>query len=106
MSNALAGKRGLVVGVANDHSIAWGVAAAMHAAGAELALTYLNAKAEPHVRHLAERLGATFFEPLDVAHEAAEEALFKRIAQAWGRLDILVHSIAFAAWAPTCTGAW
>ena len=96
MSNVLAGKRALVVGVANDHSIAWGVAAAMHAAGAELALTYLNAKAEPHVRPLAERLGATLFEPLDVAHEAAEEALFKRIAQAWGGLDILVHSIAFA----------
>jgi enoyl-[acyl-carrier protein] reductase I len=96
MSNALAGKRALVVGVANDHSIAWGVAAAMHAAGAELALTYLNAKAEPHVRPLAERVGATLFEPLDVAHEAAEESLFARIAQAWGSLDILVHSIAFA----------
>lgn len=96
MAGLLAGKRALVVGVANEHSIAWGVAAAMAAAGAELAITYLNTKAEPYVRPLAESVGAPLTLPLDVARPEEEQAVFAAIAQRWGRLDILVHSIAFA----------
>lgn len=92
----LDGKKALVVGIANDHSIAWGVAHALREAGAEIAVTYLNAKAEPHVRPLAERLEAEIVMPLDVSDHAEEEALFAAIAEKWGRLDVLVHSIAFA----------
>jgi enoyl-[acyl-carrier protein] reductase I len=96
MSTVLAGKRALVVGVANDRSIAWGVADAMAAAGARLAVTFLNAKAEPYVRPLAERVGAELILPLDVADPAQEASVFEAIGSAWGGLDILVHSIAFA----------
>lgn len=96
MTGILAGKRALVVGVANDRSIAWGVASTMAATGARLAVTYLNAKAEPYVRPLAEQAGAELILPLDVADPAQEAAVFEAIAQAWGGLDILVHSIAFA----------
>ena len=92
---SLAGKRALVVGIANDQSIAWGCAEALRAQGADLAVTYLNAKAEPHVRPLAEKLGATIISPLDVTDETQMEALFAEIRETWGRLDILVHSIAF-----------
>ncbi len=92
----LDGKRALVVGIANENSIAWGVAEALREAGADLAITYLNAKAEPHVRPLAEHLEAPIIAMLDVAHREQEEALFRLIADEWGRLDILVHSIAFA----------
>jgi enoyl-[acyl-carrier protein] reductase I len=92
----LAGKRALVVGVANDQSIAWGVAQALHAAGASLAVTYLNAKAERFVRPLAESIDAALVLPFDAAQPAEEEALFERIGSAWSGLDILVHSIAFA----------
>ena len=91
----LEGKRALVVGVANEHSIAWGVAQALHDAGARIAITYLNEKAEPHVRPLAESIGAPIME-LDVTHDEHEEPLFRKIRETWGRLDILVHSIAFA----------
>jgi enoyl-[acyl-carrier protein] reductase I len=92
----LVGKRALVVGIANDHSIAYGVAKSLREAGADLAITFVNHKAEPHVRPLAEALGAAIVMPLDVADPAQEEALFDRIAATWGRLDILVHSVAFA----------
>lgn len=92
----LNGKKGLVVGVANNHSIAYGCAKAFNLCGAELALTYMNAKAEPHVRPLAEILGATIIEPLDVEQPGQLEALFKVIEERWGRLDFLLHSIAFA----------
>ncbi|MDK4805781.1 MAG: enoyl-ACP reductase FabI [Novosphingobium aromaticivorans] len=92
----LAGKRGLVVGVANDHSIAYGCAARLRALGADLALTYLNAKAEPHVRPLAERLGADLCLPLDVEEPGALERVFETIAARWGSLDFVIHSIAFA----------
>lgn len=91
----LAGKRALVIGVANEHSIAWGCAEAFRQAGAELAITYLNEKAEPHVRPLAEKLGAAIIAPLDVSTPGQDEALFARIAEVWGGLDILLHSIAF-----------
>ena len=92
---SLAGTRALVVGVANEHSIAWGCARALSEQGAELAITYLNEKAEPHVRPLAEEIGARIVMPLDVRNEAEADALFAEIAARWGRLDTLVHSIAF-----------
>ncbi|NPD15107.1 enoyl-ACP reductase FabI [Xinfangfangia sp. D13-10-4-6] len=92
----LSGKRGLVVGVANETSIAAGCARAFRDAGAELALTYLNDKAEPWVRPVADALGADLFLPCDVRIPGQLEAVFDRIARDWGRLDFLLHSIAFA----------
>lgn len=92
----LHGKRGLVVGIANDQSIAYGCAAALRAAGAELALTYLNPRAEPHVRPLAEQLGATLVLPCDVREPGQLEAVFEEIERQWGRLDFVLHSIAYA----------
>ena len=92
---SLEGNKALVVGVANDQSIAWGIARALKTQGADLAITYLNDKAEKHVRPLAEELGASIIAPLDVSHDDQLDALFETIAQKWGRLDTLVHSIAF-----------
>ncbi len=92
----LTGKRALVIGVANDQSIAWGVAQALHRAAAELAITYLNEKAEPHVRPLAESVDASIIMRFDVTKDEQEEPLFDEIRRVWGELDILVHSIAFA----------
>lgn len=92
----LAGKKGLIVGIANEGSIAWGCAQAFHAAGAELAVTYLNDKAKPYVQPLAEQLGAPIFMPLDVTQPEQQEALFAEITRRWGKLDFLLHSIAFA----------
>ena len=93
---ALSGRKALVVGVANEHSIAYGCARAFRALGAELALTYLNDKAKPHVEPLAAGLGAPLCLPLDVEQPGELEAVFEAVRQTWGRLDILVHSIAFA----------
>lgn len=93
---SLAGKRGLVVGIANEGSIAHGCAQAFRALGAELAVTYLNAKAEPHVRPLAEALEASLILPCDVRVEGQLEAVFDRIAAEWGQIDFVLHSIAFA----------
>jgi len=92
----LDGKKGLVVGIANEHSIAWGCARAFRAFGAELAVTYLNEKARPHVEPLARELEAPIILPLDVASPGQLEAVFERIAETWGELDFLVHSIAFS----------
>jgi enoyl-[acyl-carrier protein] reductase I len=92
----LAGKKALVVGIANEHSIAYGCAAAFRELGADLAITYLNDKARPHVAPLAEALGAPIFLPLDVERAGQLEAVFDAVRAQWGRLDILVHSIAFA----------
>jgi enoyl-[acyl-carrier protein] reductase I len=92
----LQGKRGLVVGIANDQSIAYGCAAKLRAFGADLAVTYLNAKAERFVRSLAEDLGADLILPLDVEQPGEMHAVFERIANAWGGLDFVIHSIAFA----------
>src|SRR5512133_1590086 len=92
----LKGAKALVVGVANEHSIAYGCAKAFRELGADLALTYLNDKAKPYVEPLAEKLEAPLFLPLDFAQAGALEAVFERIGQTWGRLDILVHSAAFA----------
>ncbi|MFV0296041.1 MAG: enoyl-ACP reductase FabI [Hyphomicrobiaceae bacterium] len=93
---SLMGQKALVVGIANEHSIAFGCARALRQQGADLAITWLNAKAEPHVRPLAEELGAEIVAPLDVAHPGEMEALFKEIKDRWGRLNTLLHSIAFA----------
>ncbi|WP_395790591.1 enoyl-ACP reductase FabI [Aquimonas sp.] len=92
----LTGKRGLIVGIANDQSIAYGCAVALQAAGAELAITYLNDKAQPHVRPLAESLGAPLILPCDVREPGQLEAVFAAIERDWGRLDFVLHSIAFA----------
>ncbi|HXX32306.1 MAG TPA: enoyl-ACP reductase FabI [Myxococcaceae bacterium] len=92
----LAGHRALVVGVANDQSIAYGCARAFREVGAELAITWLNEKARPHVEPLARELGAAITAPLDVAVPGQLEAVFDLIRRRWGKLDILVHSIAFA----------
>jgi enoyl-[acyl-carrier protein] reductase I len=92
----LKGKKALLVGIANEHSIAWGCAQAFHELGAELAITYLNEKAKTYVEPLAARVGAPIFMPLDVSRAGELEMLFAQIEKLWGRLDILVHSIAFA----------
>ncbi len=92
----LSGKRGLIVGIANAESIAYGCARAFRDAGAELAITYLNAKSEPHVRPLADALDASIFVPCDVRESGQLEAVFATIEREWGRLDFLLHSIAFA----------
>jgi enoyl-[acyl-carrier protein] reductase I len=92
----LSGKRGLVVGIANAESIAYGCARAFRDAGAELAITYLNAKSEPYVRPLADALDASIFVPCDVREPGQLEAVFATIEREWGRLDFLLHSIAFA----------
>ncbi|KGJ03613.1 Enoyl-[acyl-carrier-protein] reductase [NADH] [Paracoccus halophilus] len=93
---SLVGQKALVVGIANDSSIAWGCAQALKAQGADLAVTWLNDRAEAHVRPLAERLGAEIMAPLDVTRPGELEAVFAQIAERWGRLDTLLHSIAFA----------
>jgi enoyl-[acyl-carrier protein] reductase I len=92
----LEGKRGLIVGIANDQSIAWGCAKAFRALGAEVAVTYLNDKAKKFVEPLARELEAPIFMPLDVAKPGQMEAVFNRIEKDWGRMDFLVHSIAFS----------
>jgi enoyl-[acyl-carrier protein] reductase I len=92
----LSGKRALIIGIANEHSIAWGCARALHAAGAELAITYLNDKARPFVEPLARELGAELLLPLDVSVAGQMEDVFAAIHSTWHRLDIALHSIAFA----------
>ncbi len=92
----LKGLKSLVVGIANEHSIAYGCAKAFHELGADLAITYLNDKAKPYVEPLAQALEAPLFLPLDFGQAGSLEAVFERITQAWGRLDIVVHSAAFA----------
>ena len=92
----LEGKRGLIVGIANDQSIAYGCAEAFRTAGADLAITWLNEKAQPHVEPLGNALGAEIMAPLNVENPGELEALFDTIGGRWGRLDSLIHSIAFA----------
>lgn len=92
----LTGRKALVVGVANNASIAWGCAKAFHELGAEVAITYLNDKAKPYVEPLARSIGAPLLLPLDVSQPGQLEAVFAQIQSLWGRLDIVVHSIAFA----------
>ena len=90
------GKRGLVVGVANDRSIAWGIAQALHREGAELAFTYLGESLEKRVRPLAEGIGSNLILPCDVGSDEEIDAVYARIKEEWGSLDFLVHSVAFA----------
>jgi enoyl-[acyl-carrier protein] reductase I len=92
----LEGKRGLIVGIANDQSIAWGCARAFRAFGAELAVTYLNDKAKKYVAPLANVLEAPIVMPLDMGQPGQVEAVFERIADEWGKLDFVLHSIAFS----------
>jgi len=96
ISSVLAGRKALIVGVANDRSIAYGCAKAFRAAGADLAITWLNEKARTHVEPLALELGAEITAALDVSRPGELETLFDTIRTTWGRLDLLVHSIAFA----------
>ena len=93
---ALKGRKGLIVGIANDQSIAWGCARAFRALGADLAVTYLNERARKHVEPLAHELEAHIFMPLDVGVAGQTEAVFERIDREWGQLDFLVHSIAYS----------
>ena len=90
------GKRGLVMGVANDRSIAWGIARAVAAEGAELAFTYQGEALAKRVRPLAESIGSTIVLPADVTDEASMDAVFATLAERWGRLDFVVHAIAYA----------
>ncbi|KWR90594.1 enoyl-ACP reductase FabI [Cupriavidus sp. IDO] len=93
----LAGAKALVCGIANEHSIAYGCAKAFRELGAELAITYANDKAKGYVEPVARELGAPIFMPLDVSSQDEMEAVFRHIETLWGKLDILVHSVA---WAP------
>src|SRR5205809_1593083 len=92
----LAGRKALVIGVANDSSIAYGCAKAFRELGADLALTYLNDKAKRFVEPLARELDAAMFLPLDVAVPGQLDSVFDEVGRGFGELDILVHSIAFA----------
>jgi len=92
----LEGKRGLIVGIANENSIAWGCAKAFRAFGAEVAVTYLNDKARKYVDPLAQELEAPIVMPLDARVPGQMEAVFERIGEQWGTLDFVVHSIAFS----------
>ena len=92
----LKGKRGLIMGVANDRSIAWGIAAAAHAQGAELAFTYQGEALERRVKPLAEKVNSNIVLPCDVTDEASIDAAFKAIEDEWSQLDFVVHAIAFS----------
>ena len=96
LSRVLAGRRGLIVGIANEASIAYGCARTFRSLGADLAVTWLNDKARPHVEPLARSLDAAIAMPLDVERAGEMEAVFAAIRERWGRLDIVLHSIAFA----------
>jgi enoyl-[acyl-carrier protein] reductase I len=92
----LAGKRALIVGVATDRSIAWGIAQALHREGAELAFSYLNEKMKERVEPLATSLGARLLMPLDVTQDGQLETAFALLEREWGELDIVVHAVAYA----------
>src|SRR5947209_15258963 len=94
---ALKGRKGLIVGIANDQSIAWGCAKAFRALGADLAVTYLNDRAKKHVEPLAKELESTIFMPLHVNTEGDTEGVFERIKTEWGQVDFLLHSISYSA---------
>ncbi len=94
--NNLAGKRALILGLANDRSIAWGIAQALHAQGVKLAFNFLGEALEKRVRPLAESLNADIIAQCDVGKDDEIEAIFAKVKEKWGGLDILVHSVAFA----------
>ncbi|AGH53192.1 TPA: enoyl-ACP reductase FabI [Legionella pneumophila subsp. pneumophila] len=89
-------KKGLIIGIANEHSIAWGCAKVLYEANCELAITYQNEKAKSYVQSLAEQVSASIFMPLDVTDKAQFDALFQRIKESWSHLDFVIHAIAFA----------
>ena len=96
MAELMAGKRGLIMGVANDRSIAWGIARAMAAEGAELAFSYQGEAFGKRVAPLAESVGSRLLIDMDVTDEASMEAGFAQLAEAWGQLDFVVHAIAYS----------
>ena len=96
MTGSMQGKRGLIMGVANDHSIAWGIAQAMHAAGAELAFSYQGEMFGKRVEPLAASLGSDFLIDVDVTDDVSLDHAFDLIATRWGRLDFLIHAIAYS----------
>ncbi len=92
----MAGKKGLVMGVANDRSIAWGIANAAHGQGAELAFSYQGDALKKRVEPLADSVGSDFVLPCDVTDTQSMDAVFAAVKERWGRLDFLVHAIAFS----------
>src|SRR5215831_6700609 len=96
LASLLKGRKALVTGIANDQSIAWGCAKAFRLLGADLAITYLNEKAKPHVEPLARSVDASMVMPLDLRVEGQLESVFERVEKDWGALDLVLHSIAFA----------
>ncbi|WP_422015182.1 enoyl-ACP reductase FabI [Reyranella sp.] len=92
----MAGKKGLVMGVANERSIAWGIAKACHDQGAEVAFTFQGEALEKRVRPLANSIGAKIIEPCDVTNPASIDAVFAKLEKEWGKLDFVVHAIAFS----------
>ncbi len=96
MSDLLKGKRGLIMGVANDRSIAWGIAKAMHEAGAELAFTYQGDAFGKRLAPLAESLGSDFTVDVDVTDDASLDAAFAQLKDRWGSIDFVVHAVAFS----------
>src|ERR1700737_2426938 len=96
VAKLMAGKRGLIMGVANERSIAWGIAQALHAAGAEMAFTYQGAAFGKRVLPMVEKLGSKIVEEADVENEESLDRLFARLEKDWGRLDFVVHAIAFS----------
>ncbi|HEY5038090.1 MAG TPA: SDR family oxidoreductase, partial [bacterium] len=92
----LSGKKAFIFGVANDRSIAWGIAKAFHAEGAELGFNFLGEALEKRVRPLAESVGSKLILPCDVSKDTEIEALYKEVEKTWGKFDILIHCIAFA----------
>ncbi len=96
LEGLMSGKRGLVMGIANDHSIAWGIASALHAAGADLAFTYQGEPFGKRVKPLAESIGVSHLLPCDVEDEASLSAVFERLQEDWVSLDFIVHAIAYS----------
>src|SRR6187402_1682040 len=96
MQDLMKGKRGLIMGVANDHSIAWGIAQALAAQGAELAFTYQGEALAKRVKPLADSLNSSFLMPCDVEDIASVDKVFADIKSKWGTIDFLVHAIGFS----------
>ena len=96
MAGLMAGKRGLIMGVANDHSIAWGIAKALHKQGAELAFTYQGSAFERRVRPLAESVGSDIVLPCDVEQESEITGAFASLGERWDKVDVVVHAIAYS----------
>ncbi|MGK5090374.1 enoyl-ACP reductase [Bdellovibrionota bacterium FG-2] len=92
----MTGKKALILGIANERSLAWAIAQALHDEGAEIGVNFLGESLERRVRPLAESIGATFIEPCNVTDDAQLDSLFEKVREKWGKLDILIHSVAFA----------